>query len=110
MKIELPENSPKKSVNNTNTTKDVSNKTRYNKHKTKEDKEVKENPKKEIDLVEETSEISWRERDGFATAIINRKLIKIDLKKFDIYLPNGFKIGNNKTLEGAKEKSIKFFS
>lgn len=64
----------------------------------KKSKKVKEGP------------IEWRESGEFITAIIYRKLIKIEISTFDIHLPNGFKMSNNKSLDESKEKAISFFS
>lgn len=98
MKIELPENSKNKvSVQKT----PIDNTEKKDTKRTSKKPSPKHNP---------NAPISWREKDGFVTAIISRKLIKIDSTTFDIHLPNGFKISNNKSLEESKKKAIEFFA
>jgi len=76
--------------------------------KSKSVTEVKKK-KKKFDKPVSNSSIVWREKDNFTSAVINRKLIKIDIDTFDICLPNGFKM-NAKSLEEAKKKATDFLS
>lgn len=66
--------------------------------------------KSEDKKIKKVGPIEWRESGEFITAIIYRKLIKIEISTFDIHLPNGFKMSNNKSLDESKEKAISFFS
>lgn len=70
----------------------------------------KPTPKKSKSKDNNPKKISWIEKDGFVTSIINYKLIKIDLESFDIHLPNNFKMSNNSSLEEAKEKAVSLLS
>ncbi|CAG7580197.1 MAG: hypothetical protein SLAVMIC_00295 [uncultured marine phage] len=103
MKIGLPNNNPKKN------TKSDNNKPKEEKNTPSKKKgNSKPKPKKKF-IPTGPKEISWREKGVFITAIISRKLIKIHVETFTIYLPNGFSM-KARTLEEAKKKAIDFLS
>lgn len=98
MKINLPG-----SNNNNNNNKPIKENKPKSKSKSKSNNELE-------DKTKNNSPAKWKEKDGFISTIINHKLIKIDLYKFDIHLPNNFKMSNNSSLEEAKEKVISLLS